>query len=175
MTYAIKLADLAWPLSEKRIKEHANKILQGCHGEDFEGVGKNWAARFMEKHSNRLKPYWSKPLDHSRARAVNPATKEAFFKLLESTIKGQDDEEPIPAELIYGANETGIQGGIGQKEHVFRAAGKKIQLQQRSGDRENITVLVTICADGTSIPPAVIFKGEGYQTTWKQDNPLNAS
>ncbi|PPR07729.1 hypothetical protein CVT26_003722 [Gymnopilus dilepis] len=26
-----------------------------------------------------------------------------------------------------------------------------------------------------SLPPAVIFKGEHFQTSWKQDNPLNAS
>jgi hypothetical protein len=47
--------------------------------------------------------------------------------------------------------------------------------QQRSGDRENITVIVTICGDGMTTPPAVIFKGEGFQVSWKQENPLNAS
>jgi hypothetical protein len=37
------------------------------------------------------------------------------------------------------------------------------QYQQGDGDRENITVLVTICEDGESTPPAVIFKGNAYQ------------
>jgi hypothetical protein len=49
------------------------------------------------------------------------------------------------------------------------------QYQQIGGDHENITVIVTICADGTSTPPAVIFMGKGYQVNWKQDNPANAS
>lgn len=54
-------------------------------------------------------------------------------------------------------------------------AGEKPQYQQRGGSKENTTVIVTICADGTSIAPAVVFKGKGYSTSWKQDNPLNAS
>jgi len=58
---------------------------------------------------------------------------------------------------------------------VYGATGEKVQHQQHSGGRENITVIVTICADGTSLPPAVIFKGDSYQTSWKQDNPLKAS
>ncbi|PCH34549.1 DDE-domain-containing protein, partial [Wolfiporia cocos MD-104 SS10] len=36
-------------------------------------------------------------------------------------------------------------------------------------------VIITICGDGTSIALTVIFKGAGYQTSWVQDNPLNAS
>ena len=56
--------------------------------------------------------------------------------------------------------------------------GKKGQTNQhqiREGTRENITVVVSIAADGSSIPPAVIFKGQAFLPQWKQDNPLNAS
>jgi len=34
-----------------------------------------------------------------------------------------------------------------------------------------MTVLVTICTNGTALPPAVIFKGKGYLMKWHQDNP----
>lgn len=95
--------------------------------------------------------------------------------MLRTVIDGEGGEDIIAAECIYGADETGIQNGIGTVEQVVGPAGESIQHQQRSGDRENITVLVTICADGTSIAPAVIFKGETFQSSWKQDNPLNAS
>lgn len=52
--------------------------------------------------------------------------------------------------------------------------GKQVQYQQRDGNWENITVIVTIGTDGSSTPPAVIFKGKAYQAKWKQDNPTNA-
>lgn len=81
----------------------------------------------------------------------------------------------IPPELHYGTDESGLQKGVGQKIRGLGAAKKKIQHQQRSGDRENITVIVTICGDGTLTAPAVIYKGKGFQAKWKQENPLNAS
>lgn len=49
------------------------------------------------------------------------------------------------------------------------------QYQQQDGNKKNITLIVTVCADGTSTPPAVVFKGKGYQTKWKHDNPSNTS
>jgi hypothetical protein len=173
--YAIELANQGHGLSLRRLEEHANEILQARLGENFDGVGKNWARRFVEKNSDSLSSYWCHPLEHSRACAGNPHTKEAFFNLLEATIRGEDDEEPILDELIWGTDETGIQQGIGTWQCIIGPQGKKVQHQQRSGDRENITIIVTICADGTSLPPAVIFKGESFQTSWRQNNPLNVS
>ncbi|EJF65281.1 DDE-domain-containing protein, partial [Dichomitus squalens LYAD-421 SS1] len=104
--------------------------------------------------------YWSHSLDSSRARAINPHNTAEYFRLLKEVIEGGEGEEEVPTELIYGMDETGIQLGVGQSERVLGPKGQSIQYQQRSGDRENVTVIVTICADGTSLAPAVIFKGE---------------
>jgi hypothetical protein len=63
-----------------------------------------------------------------------------------------------------------------EREHVITSRKKKgPQYQQRAGTRENTMVIVTIGADGTSIPPTVIFKGAAYQVSWGDNNPLNAS
>ncbi|RDB22968.1 hypothetical protein Hypma_009914 [Hypsizygus marmoreus] len=175
LDFTLKHAQMGWPLSRRRIEEHANEICRGRYGDHFDGLGKNWTKRFVQRHCDVLKGCWTRPLEGPRARAGNPVTKKAFFDILEQTINGGDDEDPIPAELIYGADESGFQQGVGTKEWAYGGAKDSILHQQRSGSRENITVMVTICADGTSIPPAVIFKGEGYQVSWKQDNPLKAS
>lgn len=176
--YCIALANRGFPLTLKHIKEVGEKIARARHGDSFpeDGLGKNWSGRFLQKHSNRLSPYWTHGLDHSRARAVNPTTKEAYFELLAKVIRGDGTEEDkIVDELKYGADETGMQQGVGGRERVVGPKGQSVQHQQQGGDRENITVLCTICADGTSLPPAVIFKGEYFQTSWAQENPLNAS
>jgi hypothetical protein len=122
-----------------------------------------------------LRGSWSRPLNKIRAQAGNPVAKADYFAKLKDVIEGEEDEDPIAKELTYGVDETGIQEGIGSKERVYGDPTKNFQHQQCSGGRENITVIVTICADGTSLPPAVIFKGENFQTSWKQDNPLKAS
>lgn len=101
---------------------------------------------------------------------MNPITKEEFYQLLKET----RESENIPDELVYGGDETGIQGGIGTREYVIGGTGKSIQHQQRDGDRENITVLPTICADGTNLAPIIIYKGEHFQSSWLQENRLDA-
>ena len=175
--FTVDTALRGFPLSHRRLKEHVDAICRARLGDAFpsDGVGKQWTSRFLRKHSNRLHPYWTRALDGSRARAVNPTTTKVYFDLLEKVLKGGEGEEPLPPECIYGMDETGLQQGVGVSERVIGPAGQKVQYQQRGGDRENITVLVTICADGTSIPPAVIYKGTGFHSSWVQDNPLNAS
>lgn len=177
VAFAVDTALRGFPLNHRRLKEHVDEICRAKHGDGFpeNGVGKEWTAHFVERHSERLRPYWAHALDNAHARAVNPHNKEAYFKLLKEVLEGGDGEEAIDPECVYGMDETGLQEGVGVAERVIGPAGQKVQYQQRSGERENITVVVTICADGSSTPPAVIFKGEAYQTSWKQDNPLNAA
>ena len=132
MDYAIKLAEIGWPPSLQRIKEHTEEICHGHYGEGFKSLGRNWVNQFVERHSKRLKPYWSHPLDHSRAHAGNESTKKAYFDILYNTIQ-EEEEEPISPKLIYGTDKSGIQEGIGTKECVYGASGKKVQHQQYSG------------------------------------------
>ncbi|KZP14784.1 DDE-domain-containing protein, partial [Athelia psychrophila] len=69
-------------------------------------------------------------------------------------------------ECIWAAHEAGFQPATGtSQERVIGGANKKVQHQTRGGTRENTTVIVTIGADGSSLPPAVIFKGQAYQTS----------
>jgi hypothetical protein len=175
INYANQMANESWPFSRRRILEHANEICFGRYGTNFDGLGHNWVDRFTLKHRDRLKSSWSRPLDKIRAQAGNPVAKADYFMKLKATIDGEEEDESIPPELMYAGDETGIQEGIGLKERVYGDSTKKFQHQQRSGGQENITVIVTICADGTSLPPAVIFKGENFQTSWQQSNPLRAS
>lgn len=162
-----------FPLSHRRLKEHVDEILRARLGAQFpkEGVGRNWTARFVEKYSDRLKTTWSRPLETKRGRAVNPHTHDAYFTLLETTINTYD----IRPDCIYAVDEVGFQTGAGQSQRVIGAQKKGPHYQQKDGSRENTTVLVTICADGTSTPPAVIMKGSAYQVKWQQNNPTNAS
>ncbi|RXW17484.1 hypothetical protein EST38_g8369 [Candolleomyces aberdarensis] len=173
--FALACADQGFPWDVSRLEEYANDVCLAKYGDDFPGLGQNWGDRFVGRHQGELKPCWSHALDHQRARAANPVTKKEYFTLLKKAIEGEEGEEAIPEELIYGVHETGIQCGVGQKRRVLGRAEAKIQQQQRSGDRENITVIVTICADGSDLPPAVIFKGKTYRTSWRQNNPLKAS
>ncbi|KIK76196.1 hypothetical protein PAXRUDRAFT_18381 [Paxillus rubicundulus Ve08.2h10] len=108
---------------------------------------------------------WSRPLNSKCGHVVNLNTNKAWFDLL----KGVMDELDINEDYIYAADEIGISPqSIGSKTR----SGP--QYQQHTGSRENITIIVSICADGTAEPPTIILKGNAYQVKWKQDNPANA-
>ncbi len=169
--YVIELANRGFPLSHRRLKEVVDDLLRKRLGPDFPGVGQNWTDRFVTKHHTRLGRYWSRSLESKRGRAVNPTTHKEWFDLLEATIR----DNGIEPDCIYGSDEVGFSTSLGQKERVIGGKGKTVQHQVRDGNRENITVIPTICADGTAIPPLVIFKGKAFQVRWLQDNPLNAS
>jgi hypothetical protein len=130
--YAITMARWGFPLSLKRLKEHATKILQVRMGARFPemGLGKNWATNFITHHYDQLGRYWSRALPSERGHAVNPVTKEEYFKLL----KEMQGEYEIADELTYGADESGKQTGIVVKEYVVGLKGASVQHQEHSGN-----------------------------------------
>ena len=128
VAFASRMAEWGWPLSLKHLEEHANSICLACH-DDFTCVGHNWASRFVEWHAEKLKMSWTSPLNDSRAHAGNPHTKKAFFDLLKSILDGTvHGGDPIPPELIYGADEMGIQQGLGCRTRVIGNNGKKFSI-----------------------------------------------
>jgi len=168
------MAHRGFPLSHQWLKEHVDDICSARLGTSFpvKGVGLNWTYRFSKKYSERIKIACSRPLEDKRGRATNPHNNEAWWKLLGDTVT----KYKIKEENTYASDEVGIQAqGGGEREYVFGPRTKAAPYQQRSGTRENITTIVTICADGTTMPPAVIFKGNAYQVKWGENNPLNAS
>lgn len=169
--FAEELSDRGIPLTHKTLEEHVNFVLTSKHGNKFPGVGLNWADRFLERHSDRLKTFFSSPLESSRARAANPATHKMFFDILERVMR----ENNIEFDCIYAADETGFMPGRASTAKVIGRAERKTQHRKESGNRQLITVMPTICADGSTIPPLVIFAGAAYLVSWKQNNPLKAS
>ena len=157
-----------FPLSHRHLREHVDMIIQ-ARVPTFPGVGEQWTNRFVLRHSDRIQTIWSSSLEGARARVANPTNNREWFELLHTHL------ENVEPDCIWAADETGIQTGAAVHERVIGRKGKNLQHQTRQGTHENITVIVTIAADGTSIPPAIIYKGQGFLASWKQDNPLGAS
>jgi len=170
VSYAIEVANRGFPLTHRRLQECANRLIQTSRP-DFTGVGQNWSERFLERHYESLHVYWSRSLESARGKAVNPASMKAFYDLLEE----EYIKHSFEPHNVHGVDESGLMSGVAQKERVIGGTGKKTQHQKREVNRENTTIIVTICADGSTIPPVTIFKGKHYQMKWLQDNPLNAS
>ena len=169
--FIIESAERGFPMTLGQIEEYANLILQNRQGPDYQPVGKSWVGRFLDRHCKVLQTHWSKPLDTQRARAMTPEAKKNWFKLVEKFIV----EAGIRREDTYGMDETGCPPSDQGTEKVVGGRGTKTQHKQGSADRENVTAIVTICADGTTLHPTIIYKGQNFMKKWREDNVSHAS
>jgi hypothetical protein len=177
--YALSLARWGWPLSRRRLRQHGNLLL--CESGNEPNIGKNWVNRFVYSFP-QLRTYKPKPHDTLRGQAANQSNVDGWFKLLGDILLARipfeeyPDLKAIDSECIYACDESGFQPcGAASGEKVIGCAGQKLQYQQRAGGRETITVLATICTDGSALPPMVVFKGEHFLVKWNQENPLECS
>ena len=76
---------------------------------------------------------------------------------------------------IYNFDEKGFLIDLARKCKRIVALAQLLMKQlmgaSQDGNRENITLMATICADGSRIPPALIYQSESglIQDTWLDD------
>lgn len=173
--YLQQQAAVGFPCTHRTILEVANSILRARHERErtkFQALGKNWSARFVMRHHDEIKTYWSKSLQGTRAECVNATVIEGWNELRRRVQQGDfTDGIPIRPENIANMDETGWNPAVRQTHCVVGPTGTKIQYEIESGLRENITIVATIMADGTSTRPIVILKGANVQSRWGVGDP----
>jgi hypothetical protein len=99
-------------------------------------------------------------MDRDRHAADQGGKYELYFKLLHSKIQ----EYNVDARHIYNMDEKGLLIGIlAKSKRVFSKASwerKEVTEALQDSSREWITVLACICADSTSLEPAIIYEGK---------------
>jgi hypothetical protein len=77
------------------------------------------------------------------------------------------NEKNITPDHIYGMDEKGFVLGKAPRTLILGPKDcSSIPYVTEDGSRENISVVECICADGTSIPPQIVFKGKRRQESW---------
>lgn len=150
------------PLHPSAVAQQASAIL-GTQ------IGEHWVHRFRTRHPD-LKAKWTTNLEHCRAQALNPTAVAGFYDVL----KELQDEYQFEEDCIYNMDEKGIQQGVGKKVLALVDRDQKIVQQVEDGNRELVTIIECVCADGTAIPPSVVFQGARRDLEWGRDNPCNA-
>ncbi|EDN02167.1 predicted protein [Histoplasma mississippiense (nom. inval.)] len=115
--------------------------------------------RFCQHHKDVIKSVYLQNIDQKRKIADNSTYFKHYFDLLQEKITKYNIE---PAN-IYNFDEKGFLLGL---IHTLKRivsisslkSGHTIDASQ-DGSREFITLLISICADGTSLPPALIYQG----------------
>jgi hypothetical protein len=134
-------------------------------------IGKEWVSRFLKRHTVDLVSKWSMGLDHNRSRADSAFKYTLYFELLMRKIK----QYLVEPRHMYDMDEKGFLIGVLSKmkrifsRRRYEEGGIKQLIQD--GNREWITTIATICADGTALSPGLIYQATTglIQDTWLQD------
>jgi hypothetical protein len=169
--FILQSAERGFPMTLKQISDYANLVLQNREGPGYKPVGQRWAGRFIDRHHETLQTHWSKPLDTQHAQGMTPEAKRQWFELVETFVV----KVGIKKENIYGMDETACPPTDSGTQRVVGARGTKTQHSQGGASRENVTAIVTICADGTTLKPTIIYKGQNFMRKWADDNASHAS
>lgn len=159
--FCLESADRGFPLTHANVYAAGDGILTARIGDDHEPLGHNWVDGF----------HWSKPLDTQRGNALNPTNVKLWFDLVKRHVV---DLDILPCNT-YGMDESGFPPSNQGTDRVIGRRGTKTQHKQGSANRENVTAIVTICADGTALKPTIIFKGQNFMTKWGDNNISGAS
>lgn len=146
------------PFTHPAILERASLIAD-------EPVGVNWIYRFLTRHPD-IAPRWSSPLPSSRANGLNEAATAQYFEEFQKIVTDFD----IPVENIYNMDEKGNQESQDQKWRVFIDREQRTAYNLQGDDRENITTLECVSADGACLPFMAIYKGKRFVTRWGDGN-----
>jgi hypothetical protein len=154
-----RLEESGLPARVSMLASIANQILAQSNKPDtpHPKVSHMWASRWM-KANPEYKIGIGKPLALARKNAHDPTAIRSWFTKYQAVI----DERGIQPGDISNVDETGFRVGVGRGHKVItKDKTRKIYIPDVD-DRQQVTVVECIQADGTSIPPMVILAGKTH-------------
>lgn len=130
--------------------------------------GKNWTSRFVKSWSAELDSKYLNTLDISGHKVESAGP----FRQCSDVLSSKIEQYGIQPKNMYNMDEKGfLIGYLTKSKRVFTKAlfqSRKLLGTAQDGNRKWVTVVATICADGTSLSPGLIYQGQPntIQDTW---------
>jgi Holliday junction resolvasome RuvABC endonuclease subunit len=121
----------------------------------YRPIGEQWVHRFIQRHP-QLKSVLGRTIEAAR---IKEASKDSINRWFDKVVETMEKHQ-ITIENVYNMDETGTALGTVEASRVIIDATLRTKYQAQPGRQEWVSVVEYICADGTVIPPLVIFKGE---------------
>ena len=157
--YVFKMQDCGYPLTaaELRLKVATATQTRSTSWSARGVPGKRWLRRFRSRHPE-ISSRRSQGLEVARARALCPTTAKSLYANLETLYTAYT----YPPTHIWNCDESGVQAG--------RAGGATVLARRGSGsvhliepdEKEHLSILSCVNADGRCIPNFYILKGSYF-------------
>jgi hypothetical protein len=163
--YILELDSTGFPPRIAGVGEMANYLLRSRRGQP---VGKHWVHRFIERQPE-IKTRMSRAYDFQRALCEDPDVLNAWFRMvgeMRTKYSIQDGD-------FYNFDETGFAMGLITPTLVVtradrRGKGKSVQ----PGNKEWATAIICCNAEGWTLPPFLVVKGEYHLSNWYTETDL---
>ena len=168
VTCIVKCADWGYPLSTFDVQMFTKSYLEriGKNIPKFQnGVfpGKDWVKSFMQRHDNEISERMAANITRARA-GVTKETMESYFNNLKSTISD------CPPSNLFNYDETNVSDDPGKRRLVFRR-GTKYPEHISNHSKAATSIMMCGAADGTLLPPYVIYRSENMWDSWTLGGP----
>ncbi|KAI2486298.1 hypothetical protein Ptr902_00431 [Pyrenophora tritici-repentis] len=110
---------------------------------DYEPLGHNWVSSFLQRNP-RVHSVVGRSIEASRAEAASPELIRTFLELVEATRLRLG----IQLHDIYNMDETRIAIGVCNNSRVLASACKRKAYVKSPENREWITIVECVSADG---------------------------
>lgn len=161
---AATCADWGFPLHTFDLRMFAKSYLdqQGRTVTKFAGnlPGIDWAISVLKRHKDGYGQRLATNIKRARA-AVDRNTLNNYFDNL------QREVTDIPASHIFNYDESNLSDDPGKKKCIYRR-GIKYPEKVMNHSKSSTTVMICGSADGTLLPPYVIYKSLHLYDTWKE-------
>ena len=163
--FILDLDSRGFPPRLRGVEEMVNRLLAE---RDASPVGKRWASNFVRRQPD-LKTRFNRRYDYQRAKCEDPAIIRDWFRLVENTIA----KYGINLADIYNFDETGFMMGIIASGMVVTGAERRGKAKSvQPGNREWVTVIQAINAEGWAIAPFIVVAGQYHLASWYQESNL---
>jgi hypothetical protein len=149
------------PMTYSTLTKYASEI-SGRH------IGESWPKRFLARHPD-FKVKATLGLEKCCAKALNKTAVEGYFNILEEVVH----EYHIKPGNQWNMDEKGVQLGIRAKVAAIIDRDQATVYSVEDGNRELVTIIEAVCADGRALSPSVIFQGTRRNPEWgrPENNP----
>lgn len=158
-SWIFQISEWGWPPRVSRVRYMACEMLQAKN--DYRKLGLNWVYRYVGRYSD-LRSCFSQPLDRERAATHDPKILIDWFELFKSVLQKYD----IRQEDTYNMDEKGLALGGAGKARVVCPKTDFQAYKTQDGNREWVSLIECISADGRLLAPFIIFKGKRHMKAW---------
>lgn len=161
---AATCADWGFPLTTFDLRMFAKSYLdqKGRNVNKFRNnlPGIDWALSVLKRHKNGYGQRLATNIKRARA-AVDRDSINKYFDNLEPEVAD------IPPSNIFNYDESNLSDDPGKKKCIYRR-GVKYPEKIMNHSKSCTTVMICGSADGTLLPPYVIYKSQHLYDTWKE-------